>query len=65
MPPINSHWNSALLAWIALDFRAFRRETRAAQSEQLKRFRFRHKRQQFLASLEARWAAATSTSLLP
>ncbi len=42
-------------------WRAFRRETRAAQSEQLKRFRFRHKRQQFLASLEARWAAATST----
>jgi hypothetical protein len=45
-------------------WRQFRREAKAAQSEQLQRFRFRHKRQQFLASLEARWAAA-STSLLP
>ena len=42
-------------------WRVFRRETKAAQSEQLKRFRFRHKRQQYLASLEARWAAAAST----
>jgi hypothetical protein len=42
-------------------WRQFRRETRAAQSEQLKRFRFRHKRQQYLASLETRWAAAAST----
>ncbi len=40
---------------------AFRRETKATQSEQLKRFRFRHKRQQYLTSLEARWATATST----
>ncbi len=40
---------------------AFRRQTKAAHSEQLKRFRFRHKRQQYLTSLEARWAAATST----
>jgi hypothetical protein len=39
---------------------AFRRETKAAQSEQLKRFRFRHKRQQYLTSLEARWAAAST-----
>jgi Transposase IS66 family len=42
-------------------WRVFRRETKAAQSEQLKRFRFRHKRQQYLASLEARWATAAST----
>ena len=42
-------------------WRAFRRESKAAQSEQLKRFRFRHKRQQYLALLEARWAAAAST----
>ena len=42
-------------------WRVFRRESKAAQSEQLKRFRFRHKRQQYLASLEARWAAAAST----
>lgn len=39
---------------------AFRRETKAAQSEQLTRFRFRHKRQQYLTSLEARWAAAST-----
>jgi hypothetical protein len=42
-------------------WRVFRQETKAAQSEQLKRFRFRHKRQHYLTSLEARWAAATST----
>jgi hypothetical protein len=41
-------------------WRVFQRETKAAQSEQLKRFRFRHKRQQYLASLEARWAAAST-----
>jgi hypothetical protein len=45
-------------------WRELRRETSVAQSEQLTRFRFRHKRQSFLASLEARWAAAQST-LLP
>jgi hypothetical protein len=42
-------------------FRQFRRETTAAPSEQRKRFRFRHKRQQYLVSLETRWAAAAST----
>jgi hypothetical protein len=41
-------------------WRVCRRETKAAQGEQLKRFRFRHKRQQYLASLEARWAAAST-----
>jgi hypothetical protein len=41
-------------------WRELRRETKAAQSEQLKRFRFRHNRQQFLASLETRWAAAST-----
>jgi hypothetical protein len=45
-------------------WRELRRETPVAQSEQLTRFRFRHTRQAFLASLEARWAAAQST-LLP
>ena len=45
-------------------WRELRRETPVAQSEQLTRFRFRHKRPAFLASLEARWAAAQST-LLP
>jgi hypothetical protein len=42
-------------------WRALRQETKGAQSEQLKRFRFRHKRQHYLTSLEARWTAATST----
>ena len=42
-------------------WRELRRETKTAQSEQLKRFRFRHKRPQYLASLEARWTAAAST----
>jgi hypothetical protein len=42
-------------------FRHFRRETTAAPSEQLKRFRLRHKRQQYLDSLETRWAAVAQT----
>jgi hypothetical protein len=42
-----------------------RQETNAAQSERLTRFRFRHKRQQFLASLEARWEAVSPMHLLP
>jgi Transposase IS66 family len=42
-----------------------RRETEAAQSEQLKRFRFRHRRQAYLASLEQRWTAAVPTHPLP
>jgi len=45
-------------------WRKLRRETTAAQSEQLKRFRFRHKRQAYLSSLEERWAVA-STHPLP
>jgi hypothetical protein len=45
-------------------WRKLRRETTAAQSEQLTRFRFRHKRQAYLSSLEERWAAA-STHPLP
>jgi hypothetical protein len=40
-------------------WRELRRETTVAQSEQLTRFRFRHKRQSLLASLEERWATAT------
>jgi hypothetical protein len=46
-------------------WRELRQETKATQGELLKRFRFRHKRQQFLASLEARWAATSPTHLLP
>jgi len=43
----------------------FRRETKVAQSEQRKRFRFRHKRQAYLASLEERWGASAPTHPLP
>ncbi len=46
-------------------WRELRQETNATQGELLKRFRFRHKRQQFLNSLEVRWAAASPTSSLP
>jgi Transposase IS66 family len=46
-------------------WRELRRETTGAQHEQLTRFRFRHKRQALLASLEARWTAAAPTPLLP
>jgi hypothetical protein len=42
-------------------WRELRREATVAQREQLTRFRFRHKREAFLASLEERWAAAIST----
>jgi len=42
-------------------WREMRRQTKAAQSEQLKRFRFRHRRQAYLTALEQRWAAAAST----
>ena len=46
-------------------WRELRRETTAAQSEQLKRFRFRHRRQAYLNSLEERWAAAAPSHSLP
>src|SRR5712692_6172722 len=46
-------------------WRELRRETTDAHSEQLKRFRFRHKREAYLSSLEERWAAAAPTPLLP
>ena len=46
-------------------WRQLRREATTAHSEQLMRFRFRHKRQAYLASLEERWApAAPPHSLL-
>ncbi len=46
-------------------WRELRQETKATQAELLKRFRFRHKRQQFLDSLEVRWAATSPTRPLP
>jgi len=46
-------------------WRELRRESTVAQSEQLTRFRFRHKRQSLLASLEERWATAAQSAPLP
>jgi hypothetical protein len=46
-------------------WRELRQETTAAHSEQLTRFRFRHRRQAYLNSLEERWAAAAPSRSLP
>jgi hypothetical protein len=47
-------------------WRMARAEQRLCQEEQLKQYRVRHRRQQFLAGLEARWAETTQrTRLLP
>ena len=46
-------------------WRELRREATTAQREQLTRFRFRHKRQAYLTSLEERWAAAAPPRSLP
>jgi Transposase IS66 family len=46
-------------------WRELRRETTAAHRQQLTRFRFRHKRQAYLNSLEERWAAAAPPHSLP
>jgi transposase IS66 family protein len=46
-------------------WRQLRQETTRAQSEQLTRFRFRHKRQALLASLEERWAIPAQSASLP
>jgi hypothetical protein len=47
-------------------WRKARAEQRQCQEEQLKQYRVRHRREQFLARLEARWAEATQrTPLLP
>jgi hypothetical protein len=46
-------------------WRELRKESSRAHSEQLTRFRFRHKRQALLASLEERWATATQSAPLP
>lgn len=47
-------------------WRAARAEQRACQDEQLKQYRFRHKRTHFLARLEERWTeTAPRTELLP
>ena len=46
-------------------WRELRNQTTRAQHEQLTRFRFRHKRQSVLASLESRWREATQSASLP
>ncbi len=46
-------------------WRELRRETTLAQREQLTRFRFRHKRQSLLASLEKRWVTPAQSAPLP
>jgi hypothetical protein len=46
-------------------WRELRQETTLAQSEQLTRFRFRHKRQSLLVSLEDRWATPAQSAPLP
>jgi hypothetical protein len=46
-------------------WRELRQETTTAQREQLTRFRFRHRRQAYLNSLEERWAAAVPSHSLP
>ena len=46
-------------------WRELRRETTAAHREQLTRFRFRHRRQAYLHSLEERWTAAAPPHPLP
>jgi hypothetical protein len=46
-------------------WRELRQETCVAHSEQLTRFRFRHKRQSLLVSLEERWATAAQSASLP
>ena len=46
-------------------WRELRRETTTAHHEQLTRFRFRHRRQAYLNSLEERWAGAAPPPSLP
>ena len=46
-------------------WRELRGQTNCAHREQLTRFRFRHKRQALLASLEARWATPAQSVPLP
>lgn len=46
-------------------WRELRQESSRAHSQQLTRFRFRHKRQALLASLEERWATSAQSVPLP
>jgi len=42
-------------------WKGVKKETSSSQSEQLKRFRFLHRRDQFLSALEERWASTHET----
>jgi hypothetical protein len=42
-------------------WKGVKKETSSSQSEQLKRFRFLHRRPQFLSTLEERWASTSET----
>ncbi len=46
-------------------WRELRHQTTRARQEQLTRFRFRHKRQALLTSLESRWGEAAQSASLP
>lgn len=46
-------------------WRELRQQTNHAQQEQRTRFRFRHRRQSVLVSLESRWTEATPSASLP
>jgi hypothetical protein len=52
--------NGAIKQVTPQQWRRARAEQRARQADQLKQYRFRHKRATFLQGLEARWAAAAS-----
>jgi hypothetical protein len=45
-------------------WKGVKKETSLSQSEQLKRFRFLHRREQFLSTLEEQWASACETANL-
>ncbi len=65
-------WESDLQRWQQFEkmaqqvspdlWRQMRKETTSAQSEQLKRFRFRHKRDKIIPTLEKRWATAAASA---
>jgi hypothetical protein len=58
--------HEALAGVTPAQWREARAEQRVSQENQLKQYRFRHKRATFLQGLEARWAAvAQRTPLLP
>jgi hypothetical protein len=59
------HWEQQVGRLDRTRWRELRQESSRAHSEQLTRFRFRHKRQALLAALEARWATATQSVPLP